>query len=392
MEQKHLDEKSTINLGSYYTPTHLILLVYEMLKTSVDNFEKYTILDSSCGYGSFLCYDKKNRLIGVDIDKQAIEEAKKHTNNAELICENSLNNINRKTFKINEDEKLIIVGNPPYNDKTSIIRNRIKNISTQIDADIKTRDLGISFLLSYNKLEADYVCVLHPLSYLIKRSNFSLLLKFAKNYKLTNGVIFNSQEFSNTSRTTGFPILAGLYQRDCIGMDYDFIQDFEFKIKDGGILRLSSFDTIKNYIHKYPNKKTLKENDKLVAKFYTLRDINALKRNRTFIESDSNNTIYISEEKFPYYCYIDIFKKYIDKLPYFLGNCDVIIDNEKFQEIQECFVEQSIRINPVLKRYYKPKNIPNTELKINNYFKELFKKILGEEYVQNFDRSPKISN
>lgn len=63
MEQKHLDEKSTINLGSYYTPTHLILLVYEMLKKSVDNFEKYTILDSSCGYGSFLCYDKKIALL-----------------------------------------------------------------------------------------------------------------------------------------------------------------------------------------------------------------------------------------------------------------------------------------------------------------------------------------
>lgn len=385
MDQKHLDEKSTINLGSYYTPTHLIVLVDEMLKKAVDDFEKYTILDSSCGYGSFLRFDRKNRLIGVDIDKQAIEEAKKYAKNAELICENSLKNIKRKTFNIDEDEKLIIIGNPPYNDKTSIIRNRIKNLSTQIDSDVKTRDLGISFLLSYDKLQAEYVCVLHPLSYLIKKSNFSLLSGFAKNYKLTDGVIFNSQEFSNTSRTTGFPILAGLYHRDGAGMNYDFIQNFEFKIKDGGVLRLNSFDTIKNYIHKYPNKKTIKENEKLVAKFYTLRDINALKRNRTFIESDSDNTVYISEEKFPYYCYIDIFKRYIDRLPYFLGNCDVIIDNEKFQQIQECFVEQSIRINPILKRHYKPKNIPNAESEINNYFNELFKRILGESYAQTFD-------
>lgn len=385
MEQRHLDEKSTINLGSYYTPEHLILLVYEMLKKRVNNFEKYTILDSSCGYGSFLYYGQKNRLIGVDIDKKAIEEAKKYVKNAKFICENSLKNISREAFDIKENERLIIIGNPPYNDTTSIIRNRIKNTPVQLDTDIKTRDLGISFLLSYNKLEADYVCILHPLSYIIKKSNFSLLSKFGKKYKLIDGVILNSQEFSSTSRTTGFPILAGLYQRDCIGMDYDFIQNFEFKIKDGGVLRLSSFDTIKNYVHKYPNKKTLKQDDKPVAKFYTLRDINALRRNRTFIESDSDNAVYICEEKFPYYCYIDIFKKYIDRLPYFVGNCDVMIDNEKFQEIQECFVAESIRTNPILKNYFKPRNIPNIEFRIKKYFRELFEKILGEEYARTFD-------
>lgn len=385
MEQKHLDEKSTVNLGSYYTPENLILLVYGILKKSVDNFEKYTILDSSCGYGFFLHYSRKNRLIGVDIDKKAIEEAKKYMTTIEFICENSLKNVNREVFNIKKNEKLIIVGNPPYNDITSIIRSHIKNRSDQMDPDIKTRDLGISFLLSYNKLEADYVCVLHPLSYLIKKSNFSLLSKFVKNYKLIDGVIFSSQEFSNTSKTTGFPILAALYQRDCVGMNYDFVQNFEFKIKDGGIFRFNSFDTIKNYVHKYPNKKSLKQDDKPIAKFYTLRDINALRRNRTFVDSDNDNVVYICEEKFPYYCYIDVFKKYINKLPYFLGNCDVMIDYQKFQEIQECFVEESIRTNPILKNYFKPRNISNAEFKIKIYFKELFKKILGEEYAKTFD-------
>src|SRR3989344_5858437 len=69
-------------------------------------------------------------------------------------------------------KNIIAIGNPPYNDTTSIIRNSIKDTSIQdkIDADIKTRDLGMSFLLSYDKLKADYVCVLHPLSYLIKKA------------------------------------------------------------------------------------------------------------------------------------------------------------------------------------------------------------------------------
>ena len=45
----------------------------------------------------------------------------------------------RKNLAINNDEKLIAVGNPPYNDITSIIRNSIKDVSVQdkIDSDIK---------------------------------------------------------------------------------------------------------------------------------------------------------------------------------------------------------------------------------------------------------------
>ncbi|PAF53955.1 hypothetical protein BKH42_03020 [Helicobacter sp. 13S00482-2] len=374
-DQKHLDIKTTVNLGSYYTPSNLVNIVYKMLVQSVFDFEKYTILDSSCGYGSFLQENFINRFIGVDIDKQAIAEAKNQRENIEFFCKNSLENLSRKALSIKSDERLIIVGNPPYNDRTSIIRNHMKKISTPIDSDLKTRDLGMSFLLSYEKLQADYVCVLHPLSYLIKKSNFSLLSKFAKNYKLIDGVIFNSQEFSGTSKVSAFPILIGLYQRDHIGMNCEFIECFEFKIKDGGTFRLNDFDTIKNYIHKYPNKKYLKETDEPIAKFYTLRDINALKRNRTFIDYHSNNAVYVCKDKFPYYCYIDIFKRYIHKLPYFLGNCDVIIDNEKFQKIQEYFVEESIRTHPVLKNHFKPRGIPNAKIKIESYFEELFAKI-----------------
>ena len=220
--------------------------------------------------------------------------------------------------------------NPPYNDTTSIIRNSIKDASVQdkIDSDIKTRDLGMSFLLSYDKLQTDFVCVLHPLSYLIKKANFALLSKFAENYKLIDGIIISSHEFSDTSRGMAFPILIALYKRDRDGMNYDYIQNYQFKIKDDGLFRLKDFDTIVNYVQKYPNKQYLNKKDKPVAKFWTLRDINALKRNRTFIDSDTYNTVYVLMEKIPYYCYIDIFKQYADKMPYFIGNCDVIIDNK----------------------------------------------------------------
>lgn len=386
--QKHLTYIDTVNLGSYYTPEVIVDLAYSILQKNIKDIKDFTILDSSCGYGSFLTKNNvAKRLAGADIDQEAVTEAKKLINNVDFICQNSLLNVSRENLTIKGEEKLIIIGNPPYNDTTSIIRNSIKDATVQdkIDSDIKTRDLGMSFLLSYNKLHADYVCVLHPLSYLIKKANFSLLSNFSKNYKLIDGIIISSHEFADTSRGMAFPILVALYKKDKNGMSYEYIQDYQFKVKDDGTFRLKDFDTIVNYVQKYPNKKYLNKNDKPVAKFWTLRDINALKRNRTFIDSDTYSTVYILMEELPYYCYIDVFKQYAARMPYFIGNCDIIIDNKKFNEIKECFIAQSVHTNPILKNKFKFREIPNAKHKIDNYFKELFGSKLGEKYAQNFN-------
>lgn len=386
--QRHLNHIDAINLGSYYTPEVIVDLAYSILQNNIKDIKNFSIIDSSCGYGSFLTKNNiAKRLIGADIDQKAISEAKKMIGEVDFICQNSLLNVNRPSLMIKSNEKIITIGNPPYNDTTSIIRNSIKDTSIQdkIDADIKTRDLGMSFLLSYDKLKADYVCVLHPLSYLIKKANFALLSKFAKNYKLLDGIIISSHEFSDTSRGMAFPILIALYERDEKGMDYDYIQKYQFKVKDDGVFRLKDFDTIVNYVQKYPNKKFLNKNDKPVAKFWTLRDINALKRNRTFIDEDTYNTVYVLMEKLPYYCYIDIFKQYTDRMPYFIGNCDVIIDNEKFGKIKECFIAQSVHANPVLKNKFRFREIPDAKLKIDNYFKELLESKFGKKYAKNFN-------
>jgi hypothetical protein len=386
--QQHLNYVETINLGSYYTPEVIVDLVYSVLQKNIPNIKNFTILDSSCGYGSFLTKNTAaKRLVGADIDQRAIAEASKTINNVNFICQNSLSNVCRKNLTIKNEENLIIIGNPPYNDTTSIIRSSIKDASIQnnIDQNIKTRDLGMSFLLSYDKLKADYICVLHPLSYLIKKANFTLLSRFSQNYKLIDGTIISSHEFSATSRGMAFPILIGLYKKDSDGMTYDYIQNYQFKVKDDGFFRLRDFDTIVNYVQKYPNKKFLNKNDKPVAKFWTLRDINALKRNRTFIDDDTYNTVYILMEKLPYYCYIDVFKQYASKMPYFIGNCDVIIDNEKFNEIRECFIDYSVHTNPILKNKFKFRKIPDAKIKIENYFKELLGSKLGEKYAKNFN-------
>ena len=149
-----------------------------------------------------------------------------------------------------------MVGNPPYNDKTSLIRHSIKDIGFDIDEDLGCRDLGISFLRSYNKLEADVICVLHPLSYLIKPTNFRLLKAFTANYRLREGLLISSGEFPESAKHTPFPIVLALYHRDIQGMAYSFIRSFRFRLTTGKIgFCLSDFDYITDYVDKYPKKK-----------------------------------------------------------------------------------------------------------------------------------------
>lgn len=385
--QGHLSHKLQIDLGSFYTPKHLVDITFDIIKRNIDDRGNFILIDTSCGYGSFLQNKDFAKVIGADIDEQAINEAKKQTNNVEFVVTNALRNISRDIFGIKEKDKLVIIGNPPYNDTTSKNRQSIKDKAAinEVDSDVKTRDFGMSFLLSYDKLKADYVCVLHPLSYLIKKSNFSSLKNFVKNYRLADGLIISSHEFSDTSRSTAFPILIAFYKRDEQGMDYQYIEKYQFRVKDEGTFRLGDFDTIANYVQKYPNKKHLNENDKPVAKFWTLRDINALRRNRTFVDNDTYNTVYIEMEKLPYYCYIDIFKQYIDKMPYFIGNCDVIIDNEEFLKIKDCFIYQSALTNPMLRNKLRFPEVPDAQLKIENYFKTLLTDKLGQKYATDFN-------
>jgi hypothetical protein len=374
--QNHLNIYDTVNLGSYYTNLNLVNIVYKMLKKYIMNVADYTIIDTSCGYGNFLQYNDF-KCIGSDIDSKAIEIAKNYNPHISLFNYNSLYNISRFSYKLKEQDKIIIVGNPPYNDKTSIIKNNIKSLSMSIDEDLKARDLGISFLLSYNKLQADFVCVLHPLSYLIKKSNFNLLGEFKNNYKLIDSIIVSSNQFDNTSKNIFFPIIIGFYKKDNIGMDYNFIENYLFKTLEGNSFKLKDFDNIGNYISKYPNQKSIKKDD-AIAFFWTMRDINALKRSKTYVNSINYNTIYITKDTLEYYCYVDIFKKYIKYIPYYLGNCDIMINNKKFQEIKDIFKIASLINHPNLhnlidiKRHNK-----DIYIDIDNYFKNL----LGDHFV-----------
>ena len=392
MSQAHLAYKSRVNLGSYYTPTEIVNIAWEMIAPYVHS--QTTVIDSACGYGDFLKNCGQSITIGCDIDETAISVAKKNNDKVRFFQTNALCNVSRAKFGIPQQSDLIVVGNPPYNDKTSLIRQSIKSIDFDIDEDIASRDLGISFLRSYNKLEADLICVLHPLSYLIKPTNFRLLKDFTANYRLMDGLLISSWEFPESAKHTPFPIVLALYQRDTQGMAYSFIRSFRFRIADKSGFCLDDFDYITNYVDKYPKKNRPTSDDSLCSSveedvhrsenddslfFWTMRDINALKRNRTFVESYSENTIVIDKQKLDYYAYVDVFKRNLYRLPFYFGNCDVIIDNDLFRQYKPCFISDTVRHHPFLKKHFQinPVGKQQTESELDTYFKLL----LGEHHV-----------
>lgn len=338
--QQHLNKIDTINLGSYYTPRFIVEIAYQILESKIENLNNFLFFDSSCGYGDF--FVKKYKYLGADIDEVAL---KKVDQSIKTINTNSLLNVSRAKFNIDENQNLIIIGNPPYNDKTSIVNNSIKKEVFKMDSKLVHRDLGISFLRSFAILKAKYVCVLHPLSYLIKQANFNALFDFKSNYRLLDCLVISSAFFTNSK--TFFPIAIALYEKNNKGMDFNFIKNYEFKTYEGQTFVLNKFDFIGNYITKYPNPK---DSRKEVAYFHTMRDINALKRNATFMPNYNSNTIRVFSENLKYYYYVHHFKKFAKDLPYYFGNLDVFINHKEFIKIEKDFL--SLDNNSSIKNYF----------------------------------------
>ena len=391
MSQSHLAYESRVNLGSYYTPSKIVDKAWEMIAPYVHS--QTTVIDSACGYADFLKDCGQAITIGCDIDETAIDVAKKHNDKVQFFQMNALYNVSREKFGISQQSDVIVVGNPPYNDKTSLIRHNIKDVNFDIDEDLACRDLGISFLRSYNKLKADVICVLHPLSYLIKPTNFRHLKEFTENYRLIDGLLISSREFPESAKHTPFPIVLALYRRDTQGMAYNFIRSFRFRIEDKSDFCLADFDYIAGYVDKYPKKRPTSDyslfssgaedthqpekDDPLF--FWTMRDINALKRNRTFVENYSANTIVIDKQKLDYYAYIDVFKRNLHRLPFYFGNCDVLIDDNLFKQNKSAFISDTVKHHPFLKKHFQINPIEKQQAAsgLDMYFKLL----LGEHHV-----------
>ncbi len=347
-ESTHLLKEQRIRLGSYYTPERLVNKVYEFIEPHIG--KNVVIFDSAAGFGAFMAKAQGCDYRVADCDQEAYSFLKRSFDEKKIFCSNSLVGVDRQKYAIPEEAFLIQIGNPPYNDTTSEFKSgqKGKNIC---DRDLADRDLGISFLKSYNKLRASIICVLHPLSYLIKEANFKRLKEFRYNYKLIKGVVFPSSWFSGTGLLK-FPIIIALYEKDEIGMDFDYIKNFEFAILDSEkTFKLAQYETTDGCIDKYPPRKNGVKTSPIGLYYYTFRDINSLKKNASFMNKIHYNSIVITTESLYKYAYLNAFKDlFATQNLWLYGNLSPLVSREALEKNKRKYIEYAIHTNPVIKK------------------------------------------
>lgn len=335
----HLPDTKKANLGKYYTPKEIV----ETLRTEiVDKIREDThVMDLACGCGAFLELFDDCHIVGRDIDEQAIEILDLF-NFSNIGVDNSLLHVSRQKYGLSDQDDLIIIGNPPYNDTSSINKRystKAKSKRNPEDADIHCRDIGRSFLEAYAKLCPRYICVLHPLSFLIKKVNFNSMKRLRSHYVLENAVIFKSSVFKDLYGGTPFPIVIATYRYDEHGMDYDFIKNFIFTIY-GSSQRFSLRNIEQaghDYIHQTVTSRDLENDSDIGLYHYNFRDINSLNKanfqNEDYRTAHHDTMIVVNYDDLWKYCYVNCIKKFL--LPmltegnyYILGNLNPIIDKE----------------------------------------------------------------
>jgi hypothetical protein len=140
------------------------------------------------------------------------------------------------------------------------------------------------------------------------------LKNFTKDYRLQEGVIFSSNEFSDTQGTP-FPIVAALYIKDFMGMSYEFIKQFKFKILNSDeVFVFSTYETTDGYISKYaPTRHQVKSSD-IGLYMHNFRDLNSLKSIGNLSDKYQEGVFLPVQAKELYkYAYLNALRRYFPK-------------------------------------------------------------------------------
>lgn len=378
---EHLDKIDIIKNGCIFTPKEIVDLVYKKIDKHIDT-DTY-IMDFGAGYGAFLepIKNKYKNIIATEIDEQSYHLLKFEFPNIKIINENSLINVSRKKYNLKENTKLVIVGNPPYNDITSLYKKGEKG-KIECDSDFQSRDFGISFLKMYCSLNPNFICVLHPLAYLIKKQNFNSLGKFKDNYRLLNATIFSSEEFETIKKSNAkFPVVAALYERNECGMDFDYISKFKFKIyKSKNTLVYNNINTIDGVINKYP-----KKGHHNGLQFYTIRDMNALNRNAGFVDSGVQNGIEVTIDNLYKYSWLNFLKENFNppNNKYIYGNLSPLCIRDLDDTIiKNLLVSYAFYNNALVRKHFTQIELEKAYGKLNKNYELLFDE-LNKLYIFN---------
>jgi len=188
------------------------------------------------------------------------------------------------------------------------------------------------------------------LSYLIKEANFKRLKIFKDNYKLIKGVIFSSALFYGTG-TAKFPVIVSLYEKNNIGMNFDYIKNFKFNILNSEqTFILSNFTTTDGYINKYPPRKNDIHESPIGLYYYSFRDLNSLKKNASFLNKKHPNGIVVTLENFYKYAYLYTLKKLFNpENAWLYGNLSPLVDIEVLEQNKKIYVLYAIKTNKIFK-------------------------------------------
>lgn len=350
-----LPDQEKSNTGKYYTPAVLVDLVRELVRPHLTSASK--VIDPAAGYGAFLDHFESHEVIAADIDPSS-QEVLNSLGFRAVFCDNSLKNVSRAKYGLSDRDHLVVVGNPPYNDVTSLNKkygpNSKQKLEIEMDEDIRSQDYGISFLRAFDKLEADVVCVLHPFAYLLKRNNFSKLKAFPRHYRLADAVIFSSKEFTDTSKTP-FPVVAALYRKDARGMDHAFVREFRFRFlneKSALILKNIPTSDDDDYIRKYQPPKDEKGIESDIGLYmFNFRDINSLLvRGNLIAKIDYDRHITIHFKELYKYAYLNALRRHFAK-DYRFGNLSPIVERDRLENdpfFRDCVMIDTILANQKL--------------------------------------------
>ena len=310
--------------GKYYTPDLLTALVHQATKDL--DISTLLIIDIAAGCGAFLKEYNSANIRGFDIDEEAVLILKALGFNGEQL--NSLEQPGRDWFKIDSKVKLVLIGNPPYNDVTSKNKRTGKNAKTStqllIHQDLKASDLGRSFLKQAFAMAPVRIVFLHPFSYVCKRKNLKELCGF--NYRIAGGTLFSSSLFPGTS--TPFPCICAVWEPcnpiTSFATEVERIRQLKFDLFEGGTFCLADYNEFS--ITDLPKYASPEISDCGVY-HYNFRDLNSLLTSANFINQPSPSSFPVQWEQLPTICLANVIKRrwrsVPHKLDYIAGNLNV---------------------------------------------------------------------
>lgn len=186
-------------------------------------------------------------------------------------------------------------------------------------------------------------------------------------------MIFSSQCFESIIKTNAeFPVVAALYERNAIGMNHLFIDSFEFEIYNSNKkFSLWNISTIDKKVNKYP-----KRDEHKGLQFYTLRDINALMRNASFIEGNIANGVEVPIDSLYQYGWLLFFKMNFKPINngFLYGNLSPLYPNNISNEFKNAAAFYAYHNNSLVSKFYSKEMIESeygVEIKNNVLSKTL---------------------